>query len=68
MNDSFEEKIARTRTNKEKKVSGGMVETRGQNSSKERKAMLEVRSIRTRPWMRNRKYMDRRGEETEAGQ
>ena len=42
MNDPFVERIARTRTNKGKKVSGGMVDTRSQKSSEEQKAMLEV--------------------------
>ena len=34
MNDPFVEKITRTRTNKKKKVSCGMVETRSQKTSK----------------------------------
>ena len=42
MNDPFVERIARTRTDKVKKVSGGMVETRSQQSSEGQKAMLEV--------------------------
>ena len=42
MSDPFVERIARARTNKGKKVSGGMVETRSQNSSEGQKAMLEV--------------------------
>ena len=42
INDPFVERIARTRTNKGKKVSGGMVETRSQKSSEGQKAMLEV--------------------------
>ena len=49
MNDPFVERIARARTDKGKKVSGGMVETRSQKSSEEQKAMLEMRSIRTLP-------------------
>ena len=36
------ERIARTHTDKGKKVSGGMVETRSQKSSERQKAMLEV--------------------------
>ena len=42
ISDVFEERIARTRTDKGKKVSGGMVETRSQKSSEGQKAMLEV--------------------------
>ena len=42
MNDPVVERIARTRTDKGKKVSGGMVETRSQKSSEGQKAMLEV--------------------------
>ena len=42
MNDSFVERIARTRTDKGKKISGGMVETRSQKSSEGQKEMLEV--------------------------
>ena len=42
MNDPFVERNARTRTEKGKKVSGGMVETRSQKSSEGQKAMLEV--------------------------
>ena len=42
ISDAFEKRIARTRTNKGKKVSGGMVETRSQKSSEGQKAMLEV--------------------------
>ena len=42
MNDPFVERIARTGTDKEKKVSGGMVETRSQKSSEGQKAILEV--------------------------
>ena len=42
LNDPFVEKIARTRTDKGKKVSGGMVETRSQKSSEGQNAMLEV--------------------------
>ena len=42
MNDSFLERIARTRTDKGKKVSGAMVETRSQKSSEGQKVMLEV--------------------------
>ena len=38
----FVEKIIRTRTDKGETVSGRMVETRSQESSEERKAMLEV--------------------------
>ena len=66
MNDPFVERITRTRTDKEETVSGRMVETRSQKSSEERKAMLEMESIRTRSWMRTGEYMDRRGEETEG--
>ena len=40
--DPFVERIIRHRTDKGKTVSGRMVETRSQKSSKERKAMLEV--------------------------
>ena len=42
MSDPFVERIARTRTDKGKKVSGGMVETRSQKSSEGQKAILEV--------------------------
>ena len=42
MNDPFVERIARTRNNKGKKISGGTVETRSQKSSEEQKATLEV--------------------------
>ena len=42
ISDVFVERIARTRTDKGKKVSGGMVETRIQKSSEGQKAMLEV--------------------------
>ena len=42
MNDLFVERIAGTRTNKVKKVSGGMVETRSQKFSEDQKVMLEV--------------------------
>ena len=42
MNHPFVERIARTRNNKRKKVSGGMVETRSQKSSGGQKATLEV--------------------------
>ena len=43
MSDPFVEKIARTRTDKGKKTSGGMVETRSQKSSEGQKALLEVK-------------------------
>ena len=42
MNDPFVERIARTRTNQGKKVSGGMVETRSQKYSEGQKATLEL--------------------------
>ena len=42
MNDPFVETIARTRTDKVKKISGGMVESRSQKSSEGQKVMLEV--------------------------
>ena len=42
MNDPFLDRITRTRTDKEKMVSGRMVETRTQNPSEGQKAMLEV--------------------------
>ena len=42
MNDPFVERIARTRTGKEKKMSGRMVETRSQKSSEGQRAMLKV--------------------------
>ena len=42
MNDPFVERIAQTRTNKGKKTSGGMVETRNRKSSEGQKATLEV--------------------------
>ena len=42
MSDPFVERIARTRTDKGKKVSGGMIETRSQKSSEGQKAMLKV--------------------------
>ena len=50
MNDPFEERIAQTRTDKGKKVSGGMVETRSQKASEGQKAMLEV-EVRPDPAM-----------------
>ena len=42
MSDPFAERNARTRTDRGKKVLGGMVETRSQKSSEGQKAMLEV--------------------------
>ena len=42
MNDPFLERITRNRTDKGKKVSGRMVETRCQKSSEEQKARFEV--------------------------
>ena len=42
MNDPFVERITRTRTDKGKKVSGIMVETRSQKSSERQKARLKV--------------------------
>ena len=42
MSDLFVERIARTRTDKGKKISGGMVENRSQKTSEGQKAMLEV--------------------------
>ena len=42
MNDSFVERITRTRIDKGETVSGRMVETRSQKSSEEQKTMLEV--------------------------
>ena len=42
MTDPFVERITRTQTGKGETVSGRMVETRGQKSSEEQKAMLEV--------------------------
>ena len=42
MNDPFVERIAQTRTDKGKKVSGRMVEARSQKSSEGQKALLEV--------------------------
>ena len=42
MNDTFVERITRTLTDKGKKISGRMVETRSQKSSEGQKAMLEV--------------------------
>ena len=42
MTDPFVERITRARTDKGETVSGRMFETRGQKSSEERKAMLEV--------------------------
>ena len=42
MNDPFMKSITQTRTDKGKKVSGIMVETRSQKSSEGQKAMLEV--------------------------
>ena len=42
MSNPFVERITQTRTDKGTKVSGGMVETRSQNSSEGQKAMLEV--------------------------
>ena len=42
MNHPFVERIAQTRTDKGKKVSGGMVKTRSRKSSEGQKAMLEV--------------------------
>ena len=46
MTDPFVKRIARDRTDKGETVSGRMVETRGQKSSEERKAMLEVEAHR----------------------
>ena len=42
MTDPFVERSIRTRTDNGDTVSGGMVETRSQKSSEERKAMLKV--------------------------
>ena len=42
MNDHFVERTEKTRNKKGKKVSGGMVETRNQKTSEDKKAMLEV--------------------------
>ena len=42
MNDPFVERITQTRTDKGKKVSSKIVETRSQMSSEGKKAMLEV--------------------------
>ena len=42
MNDPFVERIARTRTNKGKKISGAIVETRSQKASEGLKATLEI--------------------------
>ena len=42
MSDFFVERIAQTRTEKRKKVSGGMVETRSQKPSEGPQAILEV--------------------------
>ena len=42
MNHHFVERIARTRTDKGKKVSGGMIETRTQKYSEGQRTMLEV--------------------------
>ena len=42
MTDPFVDRIKRARTDKGETVSGRMVKTRSQNSSEERKAMLEV--------------------------
>ena len=42
MSDPFMESIARTRTDKGKKFSGGIIETRSQNFSDGQKGMLEV--------------------------
>ena len=42
MNDPFVERNGKTRNMKGQKVSGGMVETRSQKASEEKKAMLEV--------------------------
>ena len=42
MTDPFVERSIRTRTDNGETVSGGMVETRSQKSSEERKAMLKV--------------------------
>ena len=60
MNDSFVERIARTRTDKGKKVSGGMVETKSQ------KAMLEAEVHPHPAILRTGKDMDRKGVETES--
>ena len=65
MNEPFVEKIARTRTDKGKKVSGGMVETRSQKSTEGEKAMLEVEVHPDLPWMRTGSDMDRKGEKIE---
>ena len=50
MCDAFAERIARTRTDKGKKFSGGMVETRSQKSSEGQNAMLE-REVHQEPAM-----------------
>ena len=42
MSDPFVERITQTRTDKGEKVSGGMVETRSQNSSEGQKVIIEV--------------------------
>ena len=42
MNDLFVERIAQTRTDKGKRISGEMVETMNQKSSEKQKAMLEL--------------------------
>ena len=50
MNDPFVERLTRTQTDKGRKVSGRMVETRSQKSSEGQKARLEV-EIRADPTM-----------------
>ena len=41
-NDTFLERIEKTRNMKEKKLSGEMIETRSQKASEQEKTMLEV--------------------------
>ena len=65
MNDPFVERVARTRTDKGKKVSGRMVETRSQKSSEEQKAMLEV-EVHPEPAMDEKR--ERHGQKQKIGE
>ena len=65
MNDPFVERITQTRTDKGKKVSGIMIETRSQKSSEGQKARLEVEFHSDPAMDENQEDMDRKGEETE---
>ena len=66
MTDPFMERITQTRTDKGKKVSSIMVETRSQKSSEGQKAMLEVEVHLDPALDEDQRDMDRKGEETEG--